>query len=103
LLRDIIVWGCYVVTTRLPWLDSCIIRSLTAYPLLRVVNHPVRLHLGVRHENRGEGIAAHLWVSDTSGVICDLVSDLDSYQEITSGSVEDQLEAALKGSSRGSE
>ena len=75
------VWAACCVTYSLPWLDSCLIRSLTTATLLRALRTPYSFHIGVRKSN--EELEAHVWVALPDGTpLCDGVADLASYTEM---------------------
>ena len=81
---DDVVWASYAVTTNLPWLDSCLIRSLTAITLLRFLGVPCTLHIGARKQVDTGEMEAHIWVQSGDGkVVCDGVADLGSYAEFS--------------------
>ena len=83
ILQDTIIWAVYVWTTRLPWLNTCLIRSLTTYSLFRLFKISAVLKVGARKDATGAGeLEAHMWIEDPAGkVLCDAVKDLNTYQE----------------------
>jgi hypothetical protein len=89
-ITNTIIWACYSSTTNLPWLNTCLIRSLTAITLLRVFKIKSTLHIGARLEKKQSEVPkkleAHMWIEDLNGIIiCDQVADIDSYNELQTG------------------
>ena len=81
--KEAIVWaGCWVCYN-IPWLNTCLIRSLTVSALLNLFGIDAKFRLGVRKEEKSDSIEAHAWVEDSEGnILCDGVMDLSSYHEL---------------------
>ena len=79
-----IVWASYVVTTKLFWTNTCLIRSLCCYTLLTSANFQSELIIGVKSPQRPT-FEAHAWVENKNHqVICEDTVEIDQCHKIYS-------------------
>lgn len=70
----------FILSERLGWRPSCLVRSLVVAALLRREGHPARVAFGARKE--AEGMGGHCWVCVGKRVV---YGEAAEYQELVDG------------------